>query len=460
MKAPAALLALFCTLSETATSHAAILATASSPADAFPPIPVVLDAIAQPSAVANFMGLVDGSLPWLDPADGRTRGGAGDAFHDGMVFDWNTGDMLRGGLRGVEQADGSLSYIAGPGYTVLGKTNAPWSNFPFGALALVEGEGPHSGGSEVAFALTNTTTAWTVFGRAESGAEESLRALAALVKESGPTEVRWKLDASGMTDAERTALESARANLPDVKGIATRVETGNAIRFEWPGYSQLHITRWEDLLGSALYVVGGWNENAGTRSMSIGWPDVYLTGPKGFLALSCVRYPLFAPNPFTGKWRMAAAHTGQLIQYWFDFDGRTGMMARVESGEIKESAVFSQLESWRTGANTITVYYGRGFIANYYHLGFAVPDARSGRFLSEQKVGEETTDWGLFELAEGWDDGKTATTGSTSKKAASTPRWLPWSAGPGPCQTNILRLPRAPRQMDSDASTRPTALLP
>lgn len=438
-------LGLACVLLAAVACRAEVAATARSADGEFPDFRVVLDASGQPSAVANFIGLADGTRRWVDPADGRVRGGGGDAFYDGMVFDWNTGTTLRGGLKNVRQADGSWAYAGGPGYTVVGKTDEAWSAFPEGALALVEGEGPHTGGGEIAFALTNTATAWTVFGRVAEGGAEALRALAAQVAESGPADVRWELDLSGMTEAERAALESARAGLPEAGGIETRFEAGNRLAFEWPGASQLHITRWEDMSAPPNYVAGGWNEGAAARSMAIGWADVYLTGARGFLSLSRVRYPLFAANPFTGKWRMLAEHTGQRIQYWFDFDGRTGMMARVESGQITEQAVFSQLESWRTSANGITVYYGRGFVANYYHLGFAAPGARSGRFMSEQRVGEETTDWGLFELAEGWDVEETSAAGTASKGTASIPRWLPWNAGRGPCPGNAFRLPRAPR---------------
>lgn len=430
------------------TCQGVIVATVRSPKAEFPAFRVVLDATGQPAAVANFLGLADGSQSWADPETGHVRGGAGDAFYKDFVFDWQGNGVVRGGSHGMVAQDGSVQYTGGPGYTVTGKTDEGWTPHGWGALALVEEDGPHSGGSEIALHLTNGVTAWTVFGQVAAGDEAGARELAARVAE-GVTDAEWSIDASGATKEETTALATARAALPRTRGIESRLPEGaTGIAFDWPPNTRLVISGGGDLMTGLGWLGAGWHEQETVLSVDFAWEDLGLGGTKGFVALSGVEYPKWTGRPFTGKWRMVMEHTGKRLQYWFDFDGKTGMVAVVESGEITTRSSFSQVETWRETGNSIGIYYGQGLMGNFYYLGFAEAGAMAGRFMSKQMtiIGETGRDWGTFELAEGWEEEKTTNTGSATGKATFTRRWLPWKAGHGPCSTNAIRLPHAPRQ--------------
>ncbi len=69
---------------------------------------VELDALNAPRAVANFMGLADGTQTWRDPVTGAVRGGApGNSFYDGLQFYSTIGGFaLLGGLRPYSRSDG------------------------------------------------------------------------------------------------------------------------------------------------------------------------------------------------------------------------------------------------------------------------------------------------------------------------------------------------------------------
>ena len=103
-----------------------------------------------------------------------------------------------------------------------------------------------------------------------------------------------------------------------------------------------------------------------------------------------------------GKWRMWMEHNGQQIQYWFDFDARTGMVARVVGGEIVERTRLTSLEGQRETGNSWRVFFALGMRGTFYYLGFAEAGARSGRFMSLQLPGDR--DWGMFKMAEGWEE--------------------------------------------------------
>lgn len=431
-----------------AGSHAEVVATARSPEGTFAPFRVVLDAVGQPVAAANFIGLVDGSQRWADPETWQIRGGAGDAFYDGMVFDLVDGNEVHGGLKEVE-VDGERKYSGGPGYTVLGKTNEAWSSFEWGALALAETGGPHSGGSDVALFLTNAMTPWTVFGKVRAGDEAGVKELAAAVA-SGPTEVRWEVDESGATAEERVALEAGRGRLPVVGGLEARMSgDGGGFEFDWLPHTYLVVRTGVDMLEGLAGVVDGWHETPEAVPMVLGWGDVGLSGSRGFVGLTGVGYPGWSAEMLQGKWRMVMEHNGQQLQYWFDFDGRTGMVARVVGGEIVEQARLTSLEGQRETGNSWRVFFALGLRGTFYYLGFAREGERTGRFMSLQLPGDR--DWGLFEMAEGWEE-KVA--GTRSRNPVGNRKgdgkrgdgifggnWVPWESGKGKWREEGFALP-------------------
>lgn len=386
-----------------------VVATARSPEGEFPEFRVVLDAAGEASAVANFMGLLDGSQAWLDPETWAVRGGAEDAFYKGMVFDWNEGSMVRGGLRSVASTNGGVEYTGGTGYTVKGKGEHSRDAVSLGSLVLLEEGGPHSGGGEIALALTNGTTTWTVFGQVRAGDEAGVRGLAAAVS-GGATKVEWSVDMGGATTEERMALEKARDELAVVEGIETHLNAGGP-EWEWPGKSRLEISLSTNLVSGWHHSVE-WNEGGETLQMSVPWGNlgwmnedqsiVVLDGEQGFASFVDVRHPKLTGEILTGKWRLGVDHSEQQMQYWLDFDKRTGMWARVESGAITDSGRVTGIRMWRETGNSLVVFFGMGNIPNYYYLGFAEEGARKGRFMSKQQFTVWTEDWGSFQMAEGW----------------------------------------------------------
>jgi hypothetical protein len=202
----------------------------------------------------------------------------------------------------------------------------------------------------------------------------------------------------------------------------------------------------------------GWNEG-GTSDGS--WRDFGLEGDKGFAEgeFTAVSYPGMGGQVFTGKWQMWMEHSGQQLQYWFDFDpvpgtgGGTGLVALVEGGEIVATATFENLTAKREAANTIQLFYGQMMMATYYHLGFARAGDTGGRFMSNQIIVDEgtmTTDWGTFRLAEGWTEeweketengtGRTERSGMLGNREKER-RWLPLHGWEGKWVDGGIRLP-------------------
>ena len=392
-----------------AMAHADVVATARSPEGAFPEFRVVLDAVGEPVAVANFMGLVDGSQRWLDPETGVVRGGAEDAFYDGMVFHaLEDGFVLRGGLRGVEGEGGETEYTGGPGYTVIGKTNEVRTPFGWGALALREGFGPHSGGSEIAFLLAEDLVTWTVFGKVKEGDKAGLSALAERVESGGAQEVRWEVDTSGATAEELAALDEGRAALPDARWVEVQSGAGG-LTWHLPGTGWLKTETCTDLQGE-WSTLDLWDE-AGERD--VGWKAFGLDGMMGFAweRFAAVKYPRLARSVLAGKWRVWTEHTGKRIEYEFDFAGRTGVWVQVGGGVTNDWGALSGLSVQRLTGNSFGVMFtlGSGLqtIWTWYYLGLAGEAERGGRVWMEQLdvLGRYSSDWGMYGMAEGWSEG-------------------------------------------------------
>lgn len=395
------------TATATVATQAAVRAVAESPDASFPAFRVELDAEGCPGLVAAFMGLVDGTQAWVDPETGRVRGGAGDAFYAGMAFTALEGGTVRGGLRALAGADGTVQFTGGAGLTVAGKAEGGWEEVAAGTLVAAEEDGPHSWNGGLALFITNATTPWTPFGRVPPDDLAALATLAdAVAQDSMP--IHWTLDTSAATPAEQAALALARERLPRPAGLEARIaDGGRRFAFDWPPHSHLGILASETLAPPGpVCVAGGWHEETVPLAMDFGWEEIGLAGRTGFVGLTQVVHPDWTGRLFTGKWRMGASHTGQRLQYWFDFDHGTGVVAVVHGSGIEDTATFSQLSVWRETANSLVLYYGRAWLGTFYYLGFAEDGAVQGRFMSRQisATGAVNLDWGTFELVEGWDN--------------------------------------------------------
>lgn len=441
-----------------ATARGDVVATARSPEGKFPEFRVLLDVEKAPVAVANFMGLADGSQRWVDPETGWVRGGEGDAFYDGMVFDWNAGSVLRGGLRGVEGTDGGVGYTGRPGYTIRSEVGAGgWSEVDEGALAIVERipvngglsawlgdelDVMHSGGAELGLFLTNGVVPWTVFGHVAAGDEAGLRALAVAVA-TGATAVEWSVDTGSMTEAERAALEAARGVLPVARGIETRLD-GTGLAWELSGKSRLGIMTSTNLMAGWTYQQGMWNEGEEKLKLGVGWGDLGLGGEQGFAAFTEVENPAMAGDEMSGKWIIGVEHTEQTVQYWLDFDGGTGIWATVEGGTVKENGLVGDVRAARETANSIYVQMSIGMNIRFYWFGVVDDGAKEGWFQAAQISlgfgGEPEKDSGRFEWSEGWGEDEKRQKGRGVSAGASPRAWGGISGGRGPKRSGEMAL--------------------
>ncbi len=111
---------------------------------------------------ANFVGLVEGSQSWIDPATGAVRN---DPFYDGLIFHRIIdGFMIQGGC---PLGTGT----SGPGYAFPDETSTNLTHHSAGILSMAN-SGPNSNGSQ--FFITLTPTPWldakhSVFGELVEG---------------------------------------------------------------------------------------------------------------------------------------------------------------------------------------------------------------------------------------------------------------------------------------------------
>ncbi len=443
----------------TGAVHGEVVATARSPEGKFPEFRVVLDAVGAPVAVANFMGLADGSQKWVDPESGQVRGGAGDAYYDGMVFDFADGDAVRGGMRPIPDGEGGAKYEGGPGYAVLGKTGEAWTVAEEGTLVLVENDGPHSGGGEVALYLTNgVTTQWTVLGRVRAEDRSGLQTLGTLVRGGNMVTVEWTVDDSGATAAEQSALEVARAKLPQPFGIEASIGgNGTEVSFDWPGRSRLLIFSSEDLLNGFGYLGEGWREVEEEETVGLTWQSLGLSGRQGFISLTGLTQPSWSGHRFSGKCWMGMEYADHREEIWWDFGAGTGLVAVVEGGEVMGTTTFSQASSWRVTGNNVMAYYGRGFTGHYHYLGVAEEGAMGGRFMYKQTVllDEVGRAWGMYEMEEGWarEPGVVKSQSVAAKHHAVQVEDTSTSVRQGGCRSTIRRMRGGERRA---VGSRPT----
>lgn len=417
------------------TARAAIFADFETSQGTFT---VEIDAVRAPRAAANFLGLADGTQTWRDPVTGAVRGGAaGDGFYEGMSFDSTLGTLaLLGGLRtrpgGVE----------GPGYTILDEATNGVA-LVRGVLALAELEGPHSGGGELALVLSNAMATagyeWTGFGAVTGAGMAVVEAIAAEVTNgSGRVAAKISIRDEEMTSEETAALAAAQSELPEVAELPLgfgRVSNVTTRASFWSvAKSRACLSIASNLLAASWSVLPGvWN--TGTNKV---WMDIPLTSipgvgnQLGFLYGSQAVYPKMTAEPFSGKMRMAVAHTGIDVQYWLDFTGGTGIWAIVEGGEPVYVDSLKGLGQEMATANSVYISFligsGLDWTLYCYWLGLDEEGATTGRFYNEQwhmNVILVGVDWGTFELGEGW--GKRGT--KNAWPLAVAPSFLPKQDG-------------------------------
>lgn len=376
---------------------------------------VELDALAAPRAVANFIGLADGTQTWRDPVTGAVRcGDSGEAYFDGMQFYSTSGTLaLLGGLRPYTGEDGG-EYWEGPGYTILDEVTSG-VELARGVLALAEFTGPHSGGGELAMMLTNAAylgSGWTGFG-AVTGA--GMAVVEAVVQDvtngSGRVVAQVAIRDDGITPQETAVLDLAREALPTLETMPlgfSRVSNVTAqVSFESAPQSQACLSTASNLPPGRWRVLPGtWN--TGTNEVG---QDIALTAipglavHKGFLHGSQAVYPNLTARLWSEKMRFGMAHTDTDMQYWLDFAGGTSMWARVSNSVPVESGTITWIGQELATANSVHLVLFIGTTAYHYWLGLDEAGAMDGRFYCEfwsWNVELTGTDSGTFEIASGW----------------------------------------------------------
>ena len=376
---------------------------------------VELDALKAPRAVANFIGLADGTQTWRDPVTGEVRGGAaGGAFYDGLPFySLRDGFALLGGLRPYTGSDGN-EYWEGPGYTILDETTNG-VELVRGVLAMAEFNGPHSGGGELALLLTNAPplgSGWTGFGAVTGAGMTVVQAMVnAITGGSGRVAAQVAIRDEEMTPEETAALTAAQADLPVVEemplGFSRESNVTARASFWSATRSRACLSTISNLAAGTWSVLpGDWN--TGTNALQKDVPLASIPGVAtqlGFLYGSQAVYPKMTANLFPDKMRLAAVHTGMDMQYWLDFIGGTGMWARVSNNVPVESGRVDFVGQELGTANSLHVVLFSGQTAYHYWLGFDEAGATSGRFYCElwfMNAELSGTDSGTFVFEDGW----------------------------------------------------------
>ncbi|NCD21904.1 MAG: peptidylprolyl isomerase [Spartobacteria bacterium] len=397
---------------------------------------VELDALNAPRAVANFMGLADGTQTWRDPVTGVARGGAaGDAFYDGLQFYSTVGGFaLLGGLRPYSGSDGH-EYWEGPGYTILDETTNG-EGLVRGVLAMPEFKGPHSGGGELALLLTNApdlSSGWTGFGAVTGAGMAVVQAVVnSVTGGSGRVVAQIAIRDEEMTPAETAALTAAQAELPIVEamplGFSRESNVTTRASFWSAAKSRACLSAISNLpVGAWSVLPGDWN--TGTNEVWMDIPLAFIPGVAtqlGFLYGSQAVYPKMTASLFPEKMRLGAVHTEMDMQYWLDFAGGTGMWARVEGGVPVQNGTVDYVGQGLETANSVHLVIFIGWTAYHYWLGFDEAGATSGRFYCEwwfMNAELSGTDNGTFAFEEGWGSKKSAQPAwSRVVKATPAPR--------------------------------------
>ncbi len=390
---------------------------------------VELDALRAPRAVANFIGLVDGTRTWRDPTTGAVRGGAaGDGFYAGMRFYATAGTVaLLGGFRPYAGSDGN-EYWDGPGYTILDEATNGVA-LARGVLAAPIFDGPHSGGGELALMLTSIPpgNGWTAFGAVTGAGMAVVDAVANDVTNgSGRVAAQIAIRTAGVTPEETAALDAVRGELPTIEamplGFASASNATCSLAFWSVPNSQACLATASNLPANQWSVLpGDWN--TGTNAVSKSVPLAAIPGmtnangnlrPRGFLYGSQAHYPKMTAGLLSGKQHLAMAHTGTNYQYWLDFAGGTGIWGNVVSNMPVPRGNIDWVGQEMGTANSLHLVLFIGSTAYHYWLGFDEAEAMAGRFYCEfyyLNVELRGTDNGTFEWTEGWPSQSLATQG-------------------------------------------------
>lgn len=242
-----------------------------------------------PRAVANFIGLAEGTRPWIDPATGAIRS---DPFYHGLTFHRVIDDFMN--------QSGSRNGLGndGPGYTFRDELDNGLLHDEPGILSMAN-SGPNSNGSQ--FFVTVKPTPWldgkhTVFGSVVEGMDvvedinevptdaddrpiEPVIIHSITIRRSGPDAQAFDIHAQGLPICR------------PVPGKLSATAMGQPIEYQMnapqPPGSEFIVFESNDLASWAKFATV-WQQDNGTGFQNFEFGNI--SEPRKFYLLSLVEY--------------------------------------------------------------------------------------------------------------------------------------------------------------------------
>jgi len=275
-----------------------------------------------PKAVANFIGLAEGSRDWIDPATGAIR--SGQPYYNGVTFHRVIADFM--------SQTGSRNGLGndGPGYVFVDETNNSYAHSGAGVLSMAN-SGPNTNGAQ--FFITDAaayhlTGFHTIFGNISSG-----QTVVDAINNVSTTNERPKQAVVIHSIAIRRVGSAAQAfnihaqNLPVVSGIAGKLDvvkgTKSDFLFSEPVSGSRIFTafRSTDLQAWSLLGQRFQDTQAGSISNLI-LDDAAL--PTAFYQLTSIHYPNSFGPASTGGRTLSTVVNGESLQVNLNAAGTGG----------------------------------------------------------------------------------------------------------------------------------------
>ena len=369
-----------------------------------------------PLTVTHFLDLASGHQAWTDPITGAVKGGDGtDSFYSGFTFYSSLGSVaLLGGLRPVVNESGGVTWT-GPGYSIQDE----WTNgtaLARGDVAMAVFDGPHSGGAEIAFILSNTMAntghQWTRFGSIASSDLAVLDAIANQVKSNELVYASITIRDEGISQTEIDQLAEARNHLPTVEPMPLTMQPGMqgtpTASFSVEPYAQATLATSTNLLSAGWRVLpGDWNfgTNALPRSLSVN-SIPGLSASMGFVVGAQARYTEMTARLLPDTSQITMTHGSIDVVYELDFASGTGSMTAYQNDEILFTDSLFQLSQATATAYSTRISFIVGTLSEWYYdlywLGFDEAGALDGRFYYEswyENWLRDASDWGNFSIS-------------------------------------------------------------
>jgi cyclophilin family peptidyl-prolyl cis-trans isomerase len=298
----------------------------------------VVDAILQyqktPQTVANFVTLVEGSRPWIDPKTGVI---VQKPFYDGTkIIRTEAGAFAQGGSRIGDASDG-------PGYTIKDEFDDTLTHVPY--VLSMGNKGPNTNGS--GFFFTGNVTIpvydrnYSLFGIVNDPAS---RAVVDAMIAAGPNGTTIHLITILRTDAAAAAFDEHAQNLPVVSCPGGRLTVNPGVGAIW-NFDPLISTgavfhafysttmapdSWEELDFAQLHV--GISQGALLTPVATVAPLDNAAAPRAFYNLYVAEHPGSVAPSYLKNRTVTIPFTDATLRYDFDNSGIAGTTTFTETG--------------------------------------------------------------------------------------------------------------------------------